>query len=197
MKKLLFEINAWLEAIVRFLPGNCGIMIRQIFWTRKFLSCGKMTIGVNCTFVKPSSMEFFGKTMINDECYFNADGGYISVGNGTAFNRGTHINASCGGKIIIGNNCPIGPGVVMRTANHRIDSDETIIQKQGHIIKDIFIESDCWIGANAVILGGVRIKKGAVIGAGAVVTKNIPSMAIAVGVPAKILKYRGKTGDNK
>ena len=53
------------------------------------------------------------------------------------------------------------------------------------------IEDDCWIGANAVILGGVHIGKGAIIGAGAVVTKDIPSMAIAVGVPAKVLKYRG------
>jgi len=129
--------------------------------------------------------------MINDGCYFNADGGSINVGNWTAFNIGVHINASCGGNIILGDYCLIGPRVVMRTANHRFEKKEVYIRDQGHQIADIVIEDDCWIGANVVILSGVRIGRGAVIGAGAVVTRDIPSMAIAVGVPAKVLKYRG------
>jgi len=149
-------------------------------------------MGCDCTFINPKAMKFIGLTMINDRCYFNADGGSITVGNWTAFNLGAHINASCGGNIVIGDHCPIGPGVVMRTANHRFASQETLIQDQGHKSADIVIEDDCWIGANAVILGGVHIGRGAIIGAGAVVTKDIPSMAIAVGVPAKILKYRGE-----
>jgi acetyltransferase-like isoleucine patch superfamily enzyme len=56
----------------------------------------------------------------------------------------------------------------------------------------VLIEDDCWIGANAVILGGVHIGRGAIVGAGAVVTKDVPSMAIAVGVPARVRKYRGQ-----
>lgn len=96
-----------------------------------------------------------------------------------------------GGQIVIGENCLIGPKVVMRTASHRFEKKEVNIRGQGHQIADILIEDDCWIGANAIILGGVHIGKGAIIGAGAVVTKDIPSMVIAVGVPAKVLKYRG------
>ena len=61
----------------------------------------------------------------------------------------------------------------------------------GHNPADIMIGDDVWIGANAVILGGIKIGKGAVIGAGAVVTKDIPSNAVAVGVPAKVLRYHG------
>ena len=56
--------------------------------------------------------------------------------------------------------------------------------------KPVFIGNDVWIGLNAIIMDGVTIGDGAVIGAGAVVTKDIPPYAIAVGVPAKIIKYR-------
>ena len=55
---------------------------------------------------------------------------------------------------------------------------------------DIIIEDDVWIGANVVILKNVTLEKGCVIGAGSVVTKSIPAYAIAVGNPAKVIKYR-------
>ena len=185
------EISAWLDALVRVFPGRVGGKVRRLYWGKRFISCGDLRIGCDCTFVKPNAMRVAGLTIISDGCYFNADGGSITVGNWTAFNIGGHINASCGGNIVIGAHCPIGPGVVMRTANHCFEKKDVHIQKQGHQIGDIVIEDDCWIGANAIILGGVHIGKGAIIGAGAVVTKDIPSMAIAVGVPAKVLKYRG------
>lgn len=78
----------------------------------------------------------------------------------------------------------------MRTANHRFSRTDINIQDQGHHAADIVIDGNCWIGANVVILGGVHIGGGAIIGAGAVVTKSIPSMAIAVGVPARVIKSR-------
>jgi galactoside O-acetyltransferase len=141
-------------------------------------------------------MVFQGLTLVGDNCYFNAEGGSISVGNWTAFNRGAHINAACGGMISIGEHCPIGPGVLMRTANHRFSRPDLYIQDQGHEPADIIIDDDVWIGANAIILGGVHIGKGAVIGAGAVVTSNIPSMGVAVGIPAKVIKYRDHSDTN-
>jgi galactoside O-acetyltransferase len=185
------EVSAWIETLFRYVPGRIGAKVRQVYWGKRFLGSGNLRIGNDCTFVKPKAMRFSGLTMINDGCYFNADGGSITAGNWTAFNIGAHINASCGGNIILGDYCLIGPGVVMRTANHRFEKKEVNIRGQGHQIADIVIEDDCWIGANAVILSGVQFGRGAIIGAGAVVTRDIPSMAIAVGVPAKVLKYRG------
>jgi len=56
--------------------------------------------------------------------------------------------------------------------------------------KRVVIGNDVWIGANSVIMPGIKIGNGAIIGAGAVVTKDIPDYAIVAGVPAKIIKYR-------
>jgi acetyltransferase-like isoleucine patch superfamily enzyme len=189
---LAYEIRAWIEALIRFMPGLTGSLVRRVWFKLRFKQSGHLVIGVGCQFITPDSMSFAGTTYINDGCYFNADGGTITIGDWTAFNIGAHINASCGGHITIGVHCPIGPGVTMRTANHRFSDVATYIQDQGYAPADIIIEDDCWIGANAVILGGVHIGRGAIVGAGAVVTKDVPSMAVAVGVPAKVIRYRGQ-----
>lgn len=97
---------------------------------------------------------------------------------------------------IIGNYCSIAPSVKIGQGEHSIQYITTfnIISKKLinfnlHHSPSI-IGNDVWIGANAVVLQGVKIGHGAVIGANAVVTKDIPDFAIAVGVPAKIKKYR-------
>jgi acetyltransferase-like isoleucine patch superfamily enzyme len=195
IKLLITEFMLWVEFFIKFIPGRTGQLTRRFYYGLLFNKSDVLKIGTGCKFISPKSMNFEGVTLINDNCYFNAEGGSISVGNWTAFNSGVHINASCGGSISIGAHCPIGPGVVMRTANHKYAHAELNIQDQGHIVADIIIEDDCWIGANAVILSGVHIGRGAVIGAGSIVTKNIPSMAVDVGIPAKIIKYR-KVGGN-
>ena len=185
-----YEFFAWCQLLLSYVPGRIGILIRSIWYRSRFKTSGKLKIGIGCTFVSPSVMSFEGLTIINDRGYFNAEGGSIVVGGGTAFNIGVHINASVSGSISIGANCLLGPGVVMRTANHQFSKVDARIQDQGHSFADIVIEDGCWLGANVIILGGVYVGKGAVIGAGSVVTKCIPSMAVAVGIPAKVIKYR-------
>jgi acetyltransferase-like isoleucine patch superfamily enzyme len=63
-----------------------------------------------------------------------------------------------------------------------------LIKEQGHNCKDIILSDDVWIGANAAILPGVHVGRHSVIGAGVVVTKDIPDFVVAVGVPAKIIR---------
>ncbi len=137
-------------------------------------------------------MSFEESVCIERNSFFNAEGGIISVGAKTSFNISAHINAAVEGKIEIGKSCLIGPNVVMRTAGHNYDDPTVEIRKQGHRCLDIKIDDDVWIGANVVILGGVHVGRGSVIGAGAVVTKDIPPMSVAVGVPAKVIKVRGE-----
>jgi acetyltransferase-like isoleucine patch superfamily enzyme len=92
-------------------------------------------------------------------------------------------------QIVIEDNALIGAGVHIYVSNHRFSDVSRPIYEQGHEeVKPVIISSGCWIGANAVILPGVRIGKNAVVGAGSIVTKSIPDFAVAVGNPARVIR---------
>ncbi len=111
----------------------------------------------------------------------------LTLGNNIQINPGTCIY----GNVIIGNNVMIAPNCMIAGGNHGIENiPEPMITQTCTSKGPIIIENDVWIASNSVILDGVRIGSGAVIGGGSVVTKNIPPMAVAVGNPAKITKYR-------
>jgi acetyltransferase-like isoleucine patch superfamily enzyme len=78
--------------------------------------------------------------------------------------------------------------VSIRDHDHRFDDPNIPIVDQGYVTSPIRIGRDCWIGCNAVILKGVSIGDGAVIAAGAVVTKDVPPRCLAGGVPARIIR---------
>ena len=85
----------------------------------------------------------------------------------------------------------MGPNVSCYPRNHAFNRTDIPMNQQGFAEeKPIIIEDDVWIGANSIILGGVKIGNGAIIGAGAVVTKDVPPRAIVAGNPAKLIKYR-------
>ena len=94
------------------------------------------------------------------------------------------------GDVLIGENTLIAMHTCIVSSNHTIPNKEVLIRSQGDILLPVKIGSDVWIGAGCKILGGVTIGDGCVIGAGSVVAKDIPPYAIAVGVPAKLIKYR-------
>lgn len=112
----------------------------------------------------------------------------IELGNRVFMNRGVFITASA--KVSIGNDVLIGPYTVINSGNHVYRNSEVPIRQQGHVNAPIVIEDDVWIGAHAVVLPGVRIGRGAVVGAGAVVTRDVDRYAVVVGVPATTLRYR-------
>lgn len=186
------EIFQWVESFISFLPGRIGHKIRSLFYQFQFKGSFKLVIGKGSEFFAKENIRFNGRVYFSKNSLVAAqNGGFISVDDNTRFNVNVIINASDGGKIIIGKDCLFGPNVVMRTANHKYDETEVSIVNQGYKFANIIVGDDVWIGTNAIILAGVNIGDGAVIGAGSVVTKNIPSMAIAVGVPCKVIKYRG------
>ena len=120
--------------------------------------------------------------------YLFGSGGVLEIGDFVSLNTNVHIGAS-GGRIIIGSNVLIGPNVVIRAADHGASRTE-IIRNQTHVGGDIVIEDDVWIAANAVILKNVRLGKGCIVGAGAVVTKDVEPYAIVGGVPARKISER-------
>lgn len=91
----------------------------------------------------------------------------------------------------IGKNVMIAEDVIMRTVNHAFDRTDIPMIEQGYTpIKSINILDDVWIGTRAIILPGVTIGQGSIVGAGAIVTKDVPPYSIVGGNPAKILKNR-------
>jgi maltose O-acetyltransferase len=95
-----------------------------------------------------------------------------------------------GGKLIIGDNVLMAPEVAIITTQHIIDDPEIPIVDQGEEASTVIIEDNAYIGYRVIIMPGVTIGKGAIVGAGAVVTHDIPSYSIAGGVPARIIKMR-------
>ena len=113
----------------------------------------------------------------------------ISIGQSSYINGG-ELYAARDSHIFIGDNCMISYDVIIRTDMHNHTDLNIPMIDQNITCKDIVVEDDVWIGYGAYIMPGVTIHKGAIIGAHAVVTRDIPEYAVAVGVPAKVIKYR-------
>jgi acetyltransferase-like isoleucine patch superfamily enzyme len=94
------------------------------------------------------------------------------------------------GGLKIGNNVSIATGTVIVPANHNFSRRDIPFKSQGSTGLGIIIEDDVWIGANVTILDGIHIGHGAIIGAGAVVTKSVEPFTIVGGVPARFIRER-------
>ncbi len=115
----------------------------------------------------------------------------IFIGNHCLLNHNNILQAGKKtGVIRLGDHVMVGPNVQMFAYNHCMDLTDVPMIEQPYIDADIIIEDDVWIGAGATILGGAKISKGVVIGAGSVVTGELPSNSICAGVPAKVVKMR-------
>jgi acetyltransferase-like isoleucine patch superfamily enzyme len=120
-------------------------------------------------------------------------GGIGDIVIGSRVNINPHCVLYSGNGISIGDGTLIAAGTSIIPANHAIADLHRPIRDQGFAPSKggVVIEEDVWIGTNVSILDGVRIGRGAVIAAGAVVTKSVPSLAIHGGVPARWLGTRG------
>ena len=106
-------------------------------------------------------------------------------------NSGIGEHAELYGDINIGKDVMMGTNCIIYTVNHKFDDTDIPMRQQGNQPKKpVVIGDDVWIGGRVTILPGVHIGKGAVIGAGSVVTKDVPEFAVVGGNPARIIKYR-------
>ncbi len=115
------------------------------------------------------------------------NGGNIEIGD----NSGLGINCNIS-HAKIGKNVMMGPDVLYIARDHAFDRKDIPIMEQGFTAtRELVIEDDVWIGARVIFLPGISVGRGAIIGAGSVVTKNVPEFSIVAGNPAKIIHYRG------
>jgi acetyltransferase-like isoleucine patch superfamily enzyme len=128
-------------------------------------------------------------SMVRPSGYYGREIG-IGLKIGDYSNIGAYCFLGCGGGIEIGNNVMMSPRVSLHSENHNYDQLNLPMREQGVTRKAIVIEDDCWLASSSVILSGVHIGQGAIVAAGAVVTKNVPSYAIVGGSPAQIIGWR-------
>jgi maltose O-acetyltransferase len=122
---------------------------------------------------------------------FFGTGETISIGDNSGIGKNAYIsNIGGGGELSIGDNVMMGPEVVILTKEHNYQDISIPMNLQGSISSKVIIEDDVWIGIRAIILPGVTVGRGSIVGAGAVVTKDIPPYSIVGGVPARIIKSR-------
>lgn len=127
--------------------------------------------------------------MIRPSSYYGGDYG-IGLTMGEHSSIGPYGYIGCSGKITIGKNVMFGPKCSLFAENHNFSDTEVSIKSQGVNQKGITIEDDCWIGSNVTILDGVTIGKGSVIGAGTLVTKDVPAGSVVVDKRNKTMRER-------
>jgi acetyltransferase-like isoleucine patch superfamily enzyme len=119
------------------------------------------------------------------------DGGSLSIGARTSIQGRCQFSAYRG-RIVIGERVEIAPSCAFYPYNHGTEAGRPIQGQPTWTRGGIVIEDDAWLGYGVIVLDGARIGAGAVIGAGSVVTSEIPPNAIAAGVPARVLGNRSE-----
>lgn len=208
-----------LTGVFGLLPGGIGMVLRRVMYRGLFRSMSRgVVIGSNVTLRHPSKVSIGPKTVLDDLCLLSARGrdAGINIGERVLIGRAAQVkvrsglinigdfshigpfsNVGTSQAINIGKHVTTGPlciiGIASKESN---DLDSPIsfhdIREKGGVI----IEDDVSLGGNVTVLDGVKIGTGCVIGAGAVVTKNIPPYSIAYGVPAKVMGTRGSNTEN-
>jgi maltose O-acetyltransferase len=165
----------------------------KITFVRKIL--GKVFGTLQASYYNERYREYRIKYHIDPTFNFNGDGiifygdGQIICGHNSYIGRHSSINASDGCRVVIGDNVAISHFVLIYTSSKVADKDFS----RGEAVKtkgDVIIGDYVWIGAGVFIKEGVKIGEDSVVGANAMVTKDVPAHCVVGGVPARILYYK-------
>jgi len=164
-KKILFL--ALYYCLARHFPGGAGTVFRSFCCRRIFKKMGReVTVLANVDF---------------------GSGVNIEIGDYSSLNRDLWIS----NDTKIGNDVMMGPQVCILSATHNFERNDIPMREQGAPERQpILIGEDVWIGTRVIILQGVKIGDHAIIGAGSIVTKDVPEWGIVGGNPAKLIRYR-------
>jgi acetyltransferase-like isoleucine patch superfamily enzyme len=204
-----------LTTLLGGLPGVAGLGLRRLFYPWLLAAAGRNVVfGKGITLRHPGLIRLGADVVIDDGCVLDAKGsGHqgITIGAGVFVSRSTVLSCK-GGSIELGDHVNLGIGCVILSesrvaigdsclfaaqcylvagGNHDFSrTDIPIIQQPSVSRGGITIERNVWLGARVTVLDGVTIGRDSVVGAGAVVTRDIPPFSIAAGVPARVLRSR-------
>lgn len=213
----------WKEALifasVAWVPNSIGRNLRRLAYRAIFARIGtSVQIQANAEFVCAEQIEIGNGVKIERDVrvkFFDKKS-KLYIADQVQLDRGVDIKIHCNGELEIDENTYIGPYACLSGKSIKIGKDCLIashsgiyannhnfadpmlkINEQGLSHKGIMIEDDCWLGSGVRVVDGVTIGQGSVIGAGAVVTRDIPPYSIAVGVPAKVISQRNVGSSKK
>jgi acetyltransferase-like isoleucine patch superfamily enzyme len=169
-------------------PGRGRCLKESLFlWVANHLPRVRMLEPRRYLLLRLAGMDIRGPCLIWGPLTIRPIGGAggITIGAGAFLNTEIRFGGADAG-IRIGRNAQVGPRVSFETASHGLRYEPG--RGRGHTGRLIVVSDEAWIGAGAIILGGVTIGRGAVIAAGAVVKENVPAGAVAGGVPARVLR---------
>lgn len=128
----------------------------------------------------------FGENIRFSSGVYIGNGADIEIGNECQVNENARLS-----NVKLGNFVMVAPQVVFLSEMHKTDSLEVPMVRQGkRKFPATLVKDDVWIGFGAIIMPGIQIGTGSIIGAGAVVTKDVPDYTVVAGVPAKVIKHR-------
>jgi acetyltransferase-like isoleucine patch superfamily enzyme len=196
-----------------WVPGALGLFLRSKLYPMILGRVGRnVAFGANVVLRHPHKIEIGDDVVIDDNCCLDAKGTTnrgITIGQGVFLGRGTILSCK-NGDIVLEDGANVGFNVeVFSAANVRIgrkvliaaytylvggdhlyDRVDIPVLEQGRTARGIDVDDNVWLGAHVVVADGVRIGRDAVVGAGAVVTADIPEFHVAAGVPARIIRDR-------
>lgn len=161
--------------------------IGLLAWHRR--TRGKIGLGIRYSLLRTIAASCGDNVSIHSDVYLLCPQN-LSIGSNVSLHPMCYLEAS--GNIEIGNDVSVAHGVSIISTNHGYSDEGMPIKDQPIVAKRIAISDNVWIGAQAIILAGVRIESGCVVAAGAVVTKSTAKDGIYAGVPARKIKARDK-----
>jgi acetyltransferase-like isoleucine patch superfamily enzyme len=209
--EMVLLLSAWV-------PGALGLFLRSKLYPLLLGACGRnVTFGQNVVLRHPGKIRIGNDVVVDDHVLLDAkgvDNRGIDLADGVFLGRNTILSCKNGSirldeRANVGFNCEIfaagdvrvGKDVMLAAyvylvgGDHMRDRLDVPVSQQGRIGLPIDIGDGCWLGAHAVVAGGVDVGEQAIIGAGAVVLESVPAYHIAAGVPAKVLKDRRERKD--
>lgn len=191
--KVSYTSEALIELYARFGSGTGEVdrMMRRAIWrvlTRRF---GQgVTVGSGVGFKHPETFEIGDGVFVGDQAYIQGRaGGTCVIGNHVWIGPQSYLDAR---HLTLEDYVGWGPGAkALGSVHTEVPIDVPIIQTDLEI-RPVRIEAWADIGVNAVILPGITVGRGSIVGAGAVVSENVPPMAVVAGVPARVIRWRDK-----
>lgn len=211
--ELIVDRADLLSHLLKDLPGDVGLRLRAEWYPSLFSSWGEgIEVRPGVTFIHPERIALGSHMRIEERVHLDAtrgqgmvfgygvhlcfgsylvthtEDGYIHIGEGSYIGAYSQVWGHAG--VEIGSHVLAAPGLLIVPYQHTFADINTPIYLQGGSQERVVIEDDVYLGMGVRVLSGVTIGRGSVVGAGAVVTRDIPPLSVAVGVPARVVRTR-------